>query len=164
MDSEYLKVTVGEPLAMAMAAAQVAQAEDQVDFVARWLLNYVNVQKELARLAEEAEAMAAARASLQAEADAAAAAAAAEQAAKDAVVGAVADSVEDKEACYQAAFSALLEHSFFSSAYVAEVDFNDIPKAEGEEEAAAEAPADGEAPKPEGPKPASGLRYVSGAP
>ena len=57
----------------------------------------------------------------------------------------------------------LLEHSQFSSAYVAEVDFDDLPPPVDDEGNPIEVPPpeEGAPPVPEGPKPASGLRYVS---
>ena len=82
MDSTYLKQTVGEPLAEAMAAAVIARPADLTGFIAEYLDNYVKVQEYLVQAAEQKAAVAAAReeaAAINKAASAAAAAVAAEK-------------------------------------------------------------------------------------
>ena len=47
MDVDYLKKNVGETLATGLAAVVMNNPPDSVDFLAKWLLNYVeNVKKQ----------------------------------------------------------------------------------------------------------------------
>lgn len=94
MDAEYLKQNVGDILANGLTAVVLNQPEDSVDFLGRWLLNFVQ-NKRSSEAAAKAEAT-------QAEIDAKAAAAAkakadAEAQAKAATEQAMADKIKELE-------------------------------------------------------------------
>ena len=169
MDAEFLRTTVGDRLAKAVAAAAESGADDKVEYIADWLLNQVSVEEAGVAAAEQAAAVA----ELQAAADAAAAeeaaAAAAVVAAREEAVASVAAGSEvlrcdalpealrpPLPGAYSAAIEALLAHSSFSDAHVAEVDFGELPAAE-EGEGEAEEAAEGEGGPASG---ATAMRYV----
>jgi hypothetical protein len=54
MDAEYLKSNVGEVLANGLTAVVLNQPEDSVDFLGRWLLNYVQSAKAVSDAQAEA--------------------------------------------------------------------------------------------------------------
>ena len=45
MDAEFLRTTVGDRLAKAVAAAAESGADDKVEYIADWLLNQVSVEE-----------------------------------------------------------------------------------------------------------------------
>ena len=45
MDAEFLRTTVGDRLAKAVAAAAESGADDKVEYIADWLLHQVSVEE-----------------------------------------------------------------------------------------------------------------------
>ena len=57
MDAEFLRTTVGDRLAKAVAAAAESGADDKVEYIADWLLNQVSVEEAGVAAAEQAAAV-----------------------------------------------------------------------------------------------------------